>query len=63
MNFKPLIIFIVLAYAGYYVGGILLDMITPLAPDIFSGLVGEILNFSIPTALVFLGWQKFGKKG
>lgn len=63
MNFKPLIIFIVIAYIGYLLGGYLVDWLAPVVPQLFTGIVGDAIRFALPTAVVFFGWLKFGKKG
>lgn len=61
MNFKNLAIFTVVAYVGYMIGGYAVDYLAPTIPILFTGLIGEAIRFIIPTAIVFLGWTKFGK--
>lgn len=60
LNTKTLI-FIAVAYAGYWLGGMLLDYLVPFAPSIFTGIVGDVLRFAIPTTVVWIGWVQFGK--
>ena len=61
MNNKKLFMFLVIAYAMYWVGGMAVDYMAPIIPTLFTGLIGEILRFVIPTTLVYWGWLKFGK--
>lgn len=63
MNYKQALMFIVIAYVGYLVGGYLVDWLAPVAPFLFTGIIGDAIRFALPTFVVFLGWMKFGKKG
>ena len=63
MNYKSLAMFVVIAYVGYLLGGYVVDYLAPMVPFLFTGIIGDAIRFVIPTAIVFYGWTRFGKKG
>jgi len=61
LNIKQAGIFIVIAYVGYLLGGYAVDWLAPFIPFLFTGIIGDAIRFIIPTAIVFIGWTRFGK--
>lgn len=54
--------FVVVAWVGYWGGGMLVDQVlAPMIPSLFAGLIGEIVQFVIPTSLVYFLYIKFGR--
>lgn len=56
---KKLIFFLIVAWISYLAGGWMLDYLIPIFPTLFSGLMGEVLQFSIPTAVFYFAWKKY----
>lgn len=61
MNLKNLVVFTIVAYVGYLLGGYAVDWLAPFVPFLFTGIIGDAIRFIIPTAIVFIGWTRFGK--
>jgi len=61
VNLKNLVVFTIVAYVGYLLGGYAVDWLAPFVPFLFTGIIGDAIRFIIPTAIVFIGWTRFGK--
>lgn len=55
-------IFVVLMWAAFYLGKMLIDYLSPVIPFLFTGMIGEAMAWVFPGVILFLGIKMYGKK-
>lgn len=61
LDWMSIAIFIAIAYGAFWVGGMVLDFLIPLAPSLFTGIVGEAIRFALPVAVFYVALRFMGK--
>jgi hypothetical protein len=55
------LVFLVILYAGFWLGNMVVGYLEPMWPSLFSGVYGSLISFIIPGFIAYIGWVQFGK--
>jgi hypothetical protein len=61
LKYMQIAMFVVIAYAAFWAGGLVVDFLAPIIPFLFTGLIGEAVRFALPVIVFYYALRMFGK--